>query len=197
MFLPNAVQLGLIMAGFSATPASAMDKPITFSDQMIIARESFTEFLDSNESKLKVANWVPNYITTASSKAMGYGNVTAEERIFVNRFFENKEKKQGAIKDFLQNPEKYKAHLFTIFNQYQARQKRESQIDPINLLIDVMHRETITQLKQDPKTTRAEMAQIVLAKNNTQAYLIPDEDYLRVALVNFFAMHMFERFFRG
>jgi hypothetical protein len=194
--LPNAIQCGLIIAGLTTTQAPAMEKKVTFTDQMEMAKKSFPSFLDSNESKLKVANWVPNCITNASSKAMGYGDVTAEERTFVNRFFEDKAKKQRIIEDFIKNTGEYQEHIFTIFGKLQTNEAKEPQIDPINLLIDIMHQETLVRLKQNPKTTRVEMAQKVLLKDATEKYIIPDEGYLRVALVNFFSMHMYEQFFR-
>lgn len=207
MFVPNLTQVGLLLAGLTTSQAPAMQKVVTFSDQMQDARGTFQAYLEVTEKQLaslqavkgatpKFLHDTVNALTSIASNAAGYGNVTPEEMKFVNRLFEDPAKKQSLLTDFLKNPAKYREHIFKIFNQYQARQQIEAQTDPTNLLIDVLHQETIARLKQNPKTTRVEMAQRALAKDKTEKYIIPDEEYMPVVVVNFFATHMYEQFFK-
>lgn len=204
-------QYAILLTAFGCHNTQCMQELTSFEKQMEQARGTFAQYLATTESQLaalqstknstpKLFQGVLDKATTMLSNAAGYGNVTPEEMKFVNRFFENKAQKQKFLADFLQNllarNGQYSSHIKAIFVNFQERQKTNGQTDATNVLIEVMHQQTIAQLQQPKEITRVQMAQKVLEQKDG-VYTISDEDYFRVMLVNSFSMHMFERFFKG
>jgi len=197
----------LIVAFTAFTNPYAWGMEPSLQEKIEMSRKTFEEFLETTKSRFtslentqkafpKFMHGSFKLVASFSAKAAGFGTIELDEIIFVRRLFEDDAKKQKELKAFLENHAHHRGHLVTMFQELEKLCPKDKQADAQELLVNLLHKHTVTHLKQPASSTRLEMTNKVLAKDQRETYLVSDENYFPLVLVNLFATHVFERFYK-
>lgn len=171
--------------------------PGTYSNAMEITKSTIQEhrpdlikFVKKIEQGKKIEkgiSWLPGAksLITLSASFLNYDKEDLENSAVLDRFFAHSEQRQHALGSL--GTEEDAAHLNTVFTALKHTDGDRKK------LIQIIHEKHLESLQKEPTVTKSELKEIVQEKDESDNYVVKDQDYFTNIARSLYAIFFHEK----